>query len=68
MLKGIAMGAWTAVEFDAMMRKCGGMSGDVFVHRSMQPLDEEDFRTDVDKGHGLLFDIDRWWCSGICGV
>jgi hypothetical protein len=59
-----------AVEFDKTMRKCGGISGDVFVHRKMKPLDEVDLTTDVDRGQGTLWDIDgfRDECQGVCGV
>jgi hypothetical protein len=57
-----------AVEFDKAIRHCGGMRGDVFVHRDMVPLDEVDLRTYVDRGQLLLFDDFRDECSGMCGV
>lgn len=57
-----------AIEFDKAIRKCGGIRGDVFVHRDMVPLDEVDLRTDIDRGQMLLFDDFRDECSGMCGV
>lgn len=56
-----------AVEVDKAIRKCGGMRGDVFLHRQMVPLDEIDLRTDLERGQLPLFDM-RDECSGMCGV
>lgn len=36
-----------------------------FLHYSCKPLDEIDFRTDVERGQGLLWDDE---CEGMCGV
>ena len=36
-----------------------------FLHPSRKPLDQVDFRSDVDRGQGLLFGDD---CTGMCGV
>lgn len=59
-----------AVEFDETMRKCGGMNGDVFVHRKMIPLSDVPLENDIDKGQGTLFDVDGFdnECAGMCGV
>lgn len=54
-----------AVEFDAAIRKCGGMRGDIFLHAQRVPLDEVDLTTDVDRGQQLLWADE---CSGMCGV
>lgn len=45
-----------AIAFDRAIRNCGGMRGQVFLHAQRIPLDEVDFRTDVDFGQTLLFD------------
>lgn len=37
-----------------------------FLHRSLVPLDEVDFRTDYEKGQGLLGFMNE--CEGMCGV
>lgn len=55
-----------AVEFDAAIRKCGGMRGDLFVHSDRVPLDQVDLSTDVDRGQMLFGWMDE--CSGNCGV
>ena len=40
-----------AVDFDKKIRSgFGGSNGDLFVHRSLQPLGEVDFSNDIDKG------------------
>lgn len=36
-----------------------------YFHRSCKPLSEVDFRTDVERGQGLLWDDE---CEGMCGV
>jgi hypothetical protein len=55
-----------AVEFDAAIRKCGGMRGDLFVHADRVPLDLVDLSTDVDRGQLLFGWMDE--CEGMCGV
>lgn len=56
-----------AVEFDKSVRKCGGMRGDVFLHRSLKPLDEAniDATDDVD-GQTVFGFINE--CEGLCGL
>lgn len=57
-----------AVSFDAALRS-GGDKGrfyeDVFLHRSLQPLDEVDFRNLEDMGQLNMFNNE---CEGMCGV
>jgi hypothetical protein len=53
------------VEFDKAIRHSGGMRGQVFLHRSLKPLDEVDLSTAEDNGQLNLFNND---CTGICGV
>ena len=53
------------VAFDRAIRKCGGMRGDVFLHSSRRPIEDVDFRNDIDRGQMSLFDNE---CLGICGV
>jgi hypothetical protein len=36
-----------------------------FLHNSCKPLDQIDFRSDVERGQGLLWDDE---CEGMCGV
>lgn len=43
-----------ACAFDDAIRKCGGMRGDCYLHRSCQPLRDVDLSTDVDRGQLLL--------------
>jgi len=58
--------AWQeAVEFDAAIRKCGGMRGDVYVHSDRVPLDQANLWKDQDKNQLPLFADE---CSGMCGV
>jgi hypothetical protein len=54
------------VAFDRAIRHCGGMRGEVFLHKSCRPLDEVDFRP-PDERDGQL----RLWqseCLGMCGT
>lgn len=54
-----------AVEFDNAIRNCGGMRGQMFLHRSCKPLDEIDFRSDVERGQNVFgFETE---CTGMCG-
>ncbi len=55
-----------AIEFDRAIRKCGGMRGDVFVHRDCIPLGEVDLSTAEDMGQTNLFDREE--CTGMCGI
>lgn len=53
-----------AVEFDRELRAHGklrGMRQDVYLHRSLKPLDE----APIEETNGTLFDNE---CAGICGV
>ena len=52
------------VEFDNAIRKLGGDRGDLFLHRSCQPLEEVDFFTLENAGQMSLLDE----CEGMCGV
>lgn len=55
-----------AVEIDRMIRTgYRGMRQQLFLHRSLKPLDEVDLRTDAEKGQPDLFMND---CEGMCGV
>lgn len=58
-----------AVEFDHAIRATGstlrGMKEQQFVHRSMKPLDEVDFRNLEDMGQINMFGNE---CEGMCGV
>ena len=53
-----------AIEFDAAIRKCGGMRGDMFVHADRVPLDEACI--DRDSPGQLMLWQDE--CTGMCGV
>lgn len=53
-----------AVAFDAAIRKCGGMRGDLFIHADRVPLDEA--KIDRDSPGQLLLWQDE--CTGMCGV
>ena len=48
-----------------MIRNCDAMHGQAFLHRSLVPLEEIDFRSAEERGQLNLFDND---CSGHCGV
>lgn len=54
-----------AVEFDAAIRKAGGIRGDSFLHRSLKPLSDVDLSTEEDHGQLNLFKNE---CQGMCGV
>lgn len=41
------------------------LTGTPFVHRSMLPLEDVDFRTEEDRGQGSLFGEE---CEGLCGI
>ena len=57
------------VEFDRAIRNCGGLRGQAFLHRSLRPLDEIDFRSDSERGQMQLFDgVAENECTGMCGV
>lgn len=49
-------------------RKCGSaaVNSEYFVYRTCKPLDTIDFRSDVERGQGLLDFGDE--CDGMCGV
>lgn len=53
-----------ACEVDEKIRKCGGMRGDVYLHRSCKPLREVDFSTAEDRGQINWINE----CLGMCGV
>lgn len=58
-----------AVQFDRDYRKIkdetNNMHGLPYLHRSLVPLDQVDFSTDVERGQGLLWGNE---CEGMCGV
>lgn len=52
--------------FDNAIRRCGGMRGDVFLHRSCQPLESVDLRPRDERSRQLhLWDSE---CLGMCGT
>lgn len=55
-----------AVEMDRLIRNgVRGTTQNLYVHRSMMPLDEVDFRSAEDMGQYRMFDDE---CEGMCGV
>ncbi len=58
-----------AVQFDADYRKtkesCGNTRGLPYLHDSLVPLGEVDFRTDEDHGQQVMFGNE---CEGMCGT
>jgi hypothetical protein len=55
-------------EFEqAAQADSGRMKGALFLHRSLVPLREVDFTTDIDRGQGMLAGFGNE-CEGICGV
>jgi hypothetical protein len=56
---------WTDVtEFDEAIRNRGGMRGQLFLHRSAQPLIQVDLSTPEERGQGSLWNDE---CLGYCG-
>ena len=53
-----------AIIFDNGIRKRGG-KGEWYLHRSLKPLSEIDFRTAEDAGQLSMFDNE---CEGMCGL
>jgi hypothetical protein len=57
---------WADVAFvDSMIRKGGSSSAPQYMHKSLQPIDEVDFRNLEDKGQLNMFGNE---CTGLCGV
>jgi hypothetical protein len=56
-----------AVEFDRAIRYYPGVDGEVYLHRSMKPLEEVDLRTNAEKGQ-LELDLFHEECEGMCGL
>jgi len=58
-----------AVKFEkdlqGIKRQTNNMNGIPFLHSSLKPLDTIDFRSDVERGQGTLWDDE---CEGMCGV
>ena len=58
-----------AVEFDRAIREDKewpeNMRSTVYLHQDRKPLDQIDFRSDVERGQQLLWDDE---CEGMCGV
>jgi hypothetical protein len=40
-------------------------NGIPYLHRSLKPIDQVDFRTEEERGQGSLFGNE---CTGLCGV
>ena len=61
-----------AVEFERRLQgskeSVDDIAGTPFLHRSMKPLDEIDFRNDIDRGQGVLDFGFNNECEGMCGV
>ena len=58
-----------AVRVDAMVRdKLPGMKKSVYIHRSLEPLDQVDLSTEEDRGQSTFFEAWNADCQGICGV
>lgn len=61
-----------AIEFDHKLRavkaKTDNMNGIPFLHPSLKPLDEVDFRTESEKGQHMLWNDIQNECAGMCGV
>jgi hypothetical protein len=57
-----------AVAYERRMHAVDAMRttrrGTPFLHRSLQPLDEVDFSTDIERGQGALWGEE---CEGLCG-
>jgi hypothetical protein len=58
-----------AIEFDAAIRNLPRIKGDVYLHPSLKPLSEVDFRSAEDHGQRTMFG-DQFGneCEGMCGV
>ena len=58
-----------AVQFERAAQSAKARSENMesvpYLHRSCKPLDQVDFRSDVEKGQGVLWDDE---CEGMCGV
>jgi len=53
------------VDFDNRIRKCGGMRGDVFLHRDLVPLSDAELDSAEDRGQMSLWNDE---CDGMCAV
>ena len=53
-----------AIEHDYAIRKIRPPF-DLYIHPSRQPIDEIDFRSEIDKGQLTLWDNE---CDGVCGI
>ena len=58
-----------AVQFEKDIQKAkdnsDNIKAQVYLHRSCKPLDTIDFRSDIERGQGTLWDDE---CEGVCGV
>ena len=52
-------------EFDRAIRKLGAPRGDCYLHRSLRPIEDVDFRNAEDQGQLRLWNEE---CEGMCGV
>jgi hypothetical protein len=55
----------SAVEFDRKLRTIARFRGEAYLHRSMKPLDQVDFRTSEEAGQTSLWSSE---CLGMCGI
>jgi hypothetical protein len=54
-----------ATEFDEAIRNCGGMRGQMFLHRSGKPLKDVDLRTQEEAGQESMWNEE---CGGYCAT
>lgn len=60
-----APGEWAnAIDFDRRVRRMTRINGEVFLHRSLRPLDMVDLSTPEDRGQISMFGAE---CEGMCG-
>lgn len=65
-IRDTSPGEWEeVVEFDKSIRNTGGIRGQVFLHRSLKPLDEVDLSTLEEHGQINFMDDE---CAGLCAV
>jgi hypothetical protein len=55
------------VEFDRATRRFKRINGEVFLHRSLQPISEVDLSTAEDNGQTSMFGFNNE-CDGVCGT
>ncbi len=60
-----ARAVWVEKELQRAKSSSQNFKTTPFLHNSCKPLDEIDFRSDVERGQKLLWDDE---CEGMCGV